>query len=263
MTLLYDTWTLDNYCYWLFKDMPRARSNMGVLLFFFFFFCLKNRWLYGNNQIWYDFDIVWDFMHILNIWIACFVTLRYKIYGYFRDKVTKRADIVRDVMPNLVICNFNKTRWKIKPLYPRGKVNPYLPTGLVHLLQMDESISNFRMIHVLLRFYLILIQIHISKQCRPWSDDAFCSAASDPGLPVCKCPFKGTLVTERLITILNAYKHICAAIWQNQRCGCAPSEDSDQTRRTVLLLWTKCPGNVTISSRSLPMTPSGRIKGKR
>ena len=49
------------------------------------------------------------------------------------------------------------------------RINPYLPIGLSHAYQSNEAISNFWVPGVLFQFILFLIEIHVSKQCRPWS----------------------------------------------------------------------------------------------
>ena len=46
----------------------------------------------------------------------------------------------------------------------KTEFNPYLPSGLVHPFQLDESISSFRGSSVLIHFVLFLIEIHGSKQ---------------------------------------------------------------------------------------------------
>ena len=40
--------------------------------------------------------------------------------------------------------------------------------------------------------------------------------------------FSLLMCQTKQLTVCNVIKHTWAALWQNQQCGCAPSEDSDQ-----------------------------------
>ena len=52
--------------------------------------------------------------------------------------------------------------------------NPSLPNGPVHPYHLEEYISNFRGIWCAFSFLLYLfIEIHVSKQCRTWSDATY------------------------------------------------------------------------------------------
>ena len=70
----------------------------------------------------------------------------------------------------------------------RAEINPYLPNGLFHSYQLDESIRQLRGASVFFMFILFQIEINVSKQCRPWSDAAFC--ASGLGLHCLPRPHK-------------------------------------------------------------------------
>ena len=54
-------------------------------------------------------------------------------------------------------------------------INPFLTSGLVHSYHSDNPIYSFRGFWWNISTFIVLcIEIPVSKQCRPWSDAAFC-----------------------------------------------------------------------------------------
>ena len=65
----------------------------------------------------------------------------------------------------------------------RTKFNPHLPNGFSHLYQLDESIFHLRSVWCMFFIlFIFFIEIPVSKQCRPWSDAAFCGIWSGSAL---------------------------------------------------------------------------------
>ena len=83
-------------------------------------------------------------------------------------------------------CSFSpETEFTPLSFWPENQnfLNPHLPSGSVHPYQLDESISNFRGVrYSFFIFILFWIEIPVSKQCRPWSDAAFCGIRSGSAL---------------------------------------------------------------------------------
>ena len=64
-----------------------------------------------------------------------------------------------------------------------NRINPHLPNGLSEPYQLDESIFYLRGVWCTFFIFIIfLIEIPVSKPCRPWSDAAFCGIWSGSAL---------------------------------------------------------------------------------
>ena len=97
--------------------------------------------------------------------------------------------------------------------------NPNLPNGLSHPYQLNESIFHFWCIFFI--FIIFLIEIPVSKQCRPWSDALIWVCT------ICLCPKNGTPGLYGLIRFGLQRKT------KQKKFLLANSVDPDQTPRSA------------------------------
>ena len=93
------------------------------------------------------------------------------VWRHWRSSLIRVYTVCHSV-PNM---SGPSTTWKY-----HNELNPHLPNGLSHPHQLDESIFHFRGVWCTFFQFLFLIEIPVSKQCRPWLDAVFCG--SDLGL---------------------------------------------------------------------------------
>ena len=113
---------------------------------------------------------------------------------------------------------------------------------------------------------IFLEEIPVSKQCRPWSDAAFCGIWSGSTLFALESPIYGTpdiKCLKRGYTVVHSKNHFTNSMWatfhwvchwknkylmltrepkwattgQNQQNECAPSKDSDKLGHRPSLIW--------------------------
>ena len=151
----------------------------------------KNKFISGSFVVIMTFLQVFAFAKCQILCMLCLIVLAYDLLTETKnDKMVNKNKLISQ------ICH--STRYEGYP------VNPNKPNGLSYPCTLGEFICHLRGVRcIFFLFVLFVIEISVSKQCRPWSDTTRCGVWSRSALSM---SHNGTPGLYRLILFLFFHK---------------------------------------------------------